>query len=56
MADILTKPLGPALFEPMPPRLGMLWARQIYGPGDDSETQSESLPVLSGSVVGGSHE
>jgi hypothetical protein len=56
MANILTKPLGPTLFESMPPRLGMLWARWIYGLGDDSEMPSESLPILSGSVVGGSCE
>jgi hypothetical protein len=37
VADVLTKPLGPALFETMPPKLGMLWTRRVYGPGDVGE-------------------
>jgi hypothetical protein len=56
VADVLTKPLGPTLFESMPPRLGMPWNRRVYGPGDSGETGSEPLPASSGSVVGGSRE
>jgi hypothetical protein len=56
VADVLTKPLGPTLFETMPPRLGMLWSRRVYGSGDVSEPRSKSLPASSGSVVGGSCE
>jgi hypothetical protein len=45
MADVLTKPLGPTLFQTMPPRLGMPWIRRIYGPGEGSEARSEPLPA-----------
>lgn len=50
-ADVLTKPLGPALFNSMPPLLGMPWVCRDYLAGPNScGPRTESLHAPSGSV------
>ncbi|QRV73467.1 Gag-Pol polyprotein/retrotransposon [Ceratobasidium sp. AG-Ba] len=49
-ADVLTKPLGPAIFKDMPAMLGLPWHPRNYTPSMESETSDESPDDSSGSV------
>jgi hypothetical protein len=56
VADVLTKPLGPTLFDSMPPMLGMPWVRRDYlesTTGTSDGTRAESHCAPSGSVAHG---